>query len=197
MMPVIWLLGLSGSGKTTLGSLLRIYLETNDYETEFIDGDAFRQQFGYSGFRPQDRLRNISAMREHVLQLNAQDRICIVAAITPYEAMRQKNREQFPLYREVWVRCGLPTLLRRDPKDLYARALRGEVQNLSGVSDVFDEPANPDCIIDTDSLSLVGSYLKLRDFALEAIQEGLQQPFAQHMRLGGGMSELGFAYNFC
>ena len=155
MMPVIWLLGLSGSGKTTLGSLLRIYLETNDYQTEFVDGDSFRQQFGYSGFRPQDRLRNISAMREHVLQLNAQNKICIVTAITPYEIMRQKNCVQIPLYREVWVRCGLQTLLQRDTKGLCARAMRDEVEHLSGISDAFDEPTNADCVIDTDSLSQV------------------------------------------
>jgi adenylylsulfate kinase-like enzyme len=196
MMPVIWLLGLSGSGKTTLGSLLRIYLEANDYDVAFIDGDSFRQQFGYSGFRPQDRLRNISAMREHALQLNAQDKICIVAAITPYEIMRQKNREQFPVYREILVRCGMQTLLRRDAKGLYARAMRGEVKRLSGVSDAFDEPEKADCVIDTDSLGLAESYLKLRDLTLEAIQEGLQQPFAQTMPLCAG-HELSFAYSFC
>ncbi|MDR2055517.1 MAG: adenylyl-sulfate kinase [Desulfovibrio sp.] len=196
MMPVIWLLGLSGSGKTTLGSLLRIYLEANDYHVEFIDGDSFRQQFGYSGFRPQDRLRNISAMREHALRLNAQDKICIVAAITPYDIMRQKNRERFPVYREIWVRCGMQTLLRRDTKGLYTRAMRGEVKLLSGVSDAFDEPKKADCIIDTDSLGLAESYLKLRDLTLEAIQEGLQQPFAQTMPICTGR-ELSFAYNFC
>ncbi|MDR1659872.1 MAG: adenylyl-sulfate kinase [Desulfovibrio sp.] len=196
MMPVIWLLGLSGSGKTTLGSLLRIYLEANDYDAEFIDGDSFRQQFGYGGFRPQDRLRNISAMREHALQLNARDKICIVAAITPYDIMRQKNREQFPVYREIWVRCGMQTLLRRDTRGLYARAMRGEVKHLSGVSDAFDEPGEADCVIDTDSLGLAESYLKLRDLTLEAIQEGLQQPFAQTMPLCAG-HEFGFAYSFC
>jgi adenylylsulfate kinase-like enzyme len=196
MMPVIWLLGLSGSGKTTLGSLLRIYLEANDYDVEFVDGDSFRRQFGYSGFRPQDRLRNISAMREYALQLNAQGKICIVAAITPYDVMRQKNRERFPVYREIWVRCGMQTLLRRDTKGLYARAARGEVKRLSGVSDAFDEPGKADCIIDTDSLSLGESYLKLRDLTLEAVREGLQLPFAQTMPMCTG-HELSFAYSFC
>ena len=196
MMPVIWLLGLSGSGKTTLGSLLRIYLEANDYDAEFIDGDSFRRQFGYSGFRPQDRLRNISAMRRHALRLNAQGKICVVAAITPYDIMRQKNREQFPVYREIWVRCGMQTLLWRDTKGLYARAARGEVERLSGVSDTFDEPGKADCVIDTDSLTLAESYLTLRDLTLEAIQEGLQQPFAHTMPLCAGHG-LRFACNFC
>lgn len=171
MKPVIWLLGLSGSGKTTLGSLLRLYLEAQGHETEFIDGDRFRRQFGFSGFRPEDRLRNIEAMREHVLQLHAQDKICVVAAITPYESMRQKNREQIPLYREVWVRCSLNTLVQRDTKGFYAKAARGEMDLLTGVSDAFDEPLGTDCVIDTDRLSLAESYLTLRDLAQNALAE--------------------------
>lgn len=171
MKPVIWLLGLSGSGKTTLGSLLRLYLDAQGHETEFIDGDRFRRQFGFSGFRPEDRLRNIEAMRDHVLQLHAQDKICVVAAITPYESMRQKNREQIPLYREVWVRCSLRTLVQRDTKGFYAKAARGEMDLLTGVSDAFDEPMGTDCIIDTDRRSLAESYLTLRDLARSALAE--------------------------
>ncbi len=171
MMPVLWLLGLSGSGKTTLGSLLRLYLESHGHDVEFIDGDRFRQQFGFSGFRPEDRLRNIDAMREYALQAHAQGKICVVAAITPYECMRQKNREQIPLYREVWVRCSLRTLVERDPKGFYARAARGEMDLLTGVSDAFDEPARVDRIIDTDRLSLAESYVSLRDLAEEALAE--------------------------
>ena len=69
VLPVLWLLGLSGSGKTTLGSLLCRYLESRGYEVAFIDGDRFRRQFGFSGFSPEDRLRNINAMREYALHL--------------------------------------------------------------------------------------------------------------------------------
>ena len=171
MMPVIWLLGLSGSGKTTLGSLLRLYLETRGHEVEFIDGDCFRRRFGFSGFRPEDRLRNIDAMREHVLQRHAQGKICIVAAITPYECMRQKNRDEIPLYREIWVRCSLNTLVERDTKGFYARAARGEMDLLTGVSDAFDEPLRADRVVDTDRFSLAESYVALRDLAEEALAE--------------------------
>ena len=171
MMPVLWLLGLSGSGKTTLGSLLRLYLETQGHDVEFVDGDRFRRQFGFSGFRPKDRQRNIDAMREYVLQAHAQGKVCIVAAITPYECMRQKNRDQLPLYREVWVRCSLHTLVERDTKGFYARAARGEMDLLTGVSDAFDEPARADLIVDTDRLSLAESYVALRDLAEETLAE--------------------------
>ena len=168
-MPVIWLLGLSGSGKTTLGSLLRLHLESQGHSVAHIDGDAFRRQFGYTGFSPADRIRNINAMREHALQLHAQGKVCIVTAITPYESMRRKNREQIPLYREVWVRCALRTLVERDTKGLYARAARGELERLTGVADAFDEPRHADAIIDTDRLTLAESYVALRDIAEDAL----------------------------
>lgn len=168
-MPVIWLLGLSGSGKTTLGSLLRLHLESQGYNVAHVDGDAFRRQFGFTGFTPEDRTRNIDAMREHVLQLHAQGKVCIVTAITPYEAMRRKNRKQIPLYREIWVRCSLQTLVERDTKGLYAQAARGELDRLTGVADAFDEPRRAHAIIDTDRLTLAESYVALRDVAEEAL----------------------------
>lgn len=170
MKPVIWLLVFPAAEKP-LWALCCDSTWTRRAETEFIDGDRFRRQFGFSGFRPEDRLRNIEAMRDHVLQLHAQDKICVVAAITPYESMRQKNREQIPLYREVWVRCSLRTLVQRDTKGFYAKAARGEMDLLTGVSDAFDEPIGTDCIIDTDRRSLAESYLTLRDLARSALAE--------------------------
>ena len=172
MKPIIWLLGLSGSGKTTLGSLLRLYLEGQGIETELIDGDRFRRQFGITGFTPADRIRNINAMRDHVLDLQGQGKACVVAAITPYESMRTQNRAVLPQYREVWVRCSLNTLAHRDTKGLYAKAAKGRVANLTGVSDAFDEPRHADCIIDTDRYELGVCYERLRDLTLDALNEG-------------------------
>ena len=171
MTPVIWLLGLSGSGKTTLGSLLRLHLEAEGHDVAFIDADRFRRQNGITGFTPEARTRNINAIRAHVLQQLAQDRLCIVTAITPYAEMRMKNREQIPLYREVWVRCGMKTLAERDTKGFYARAARGEMELLSGVSDAFDEPASADLVIDTDRMTMADSYVALRDLAEDAVRE--------------------------
>ena len=183
MLPVFWLLGLSGSGKTTLGSLLRSCLESCGCEVELVDGDRFRRQFGFSGFTPEARTRNIDAMRAHVLQLQAQGKICVVAAITPYAAMRQKNRSQIPLYREVWIRCSLETLVARDTKGLYARAASGELERLTGVSDTFDEPCHADLIIDTDRLSLEESCIALCAMAENALREGLWRDCVLSWRL--------------
>lgn len=172
MTPVIWLLGLSGSGKTTLGSLLRLYLQSQDYDAEFVDADRFRIQHGFHGFSREDRIQNIDAMREYVLELHDQGKVCVVSAITPYSCMRQLNRECIPLYKEVWVRCGLETLTKRDTKGFYARAAEGRMANFTGISDAFDEPVSADLIIDTDLHDLSDCYVALRDLAWEALEEG-------------------------
>ena len=170
MLPVIWLLGLSGSGKTTLGSILRLHLEGQGFDVEHTDGDVFRKRFGFHGFSYEDRMRNINAMRQYTLDCCLQGKFCIVTAITPYAPMRQVNREILPNYREVWVRCSLDELVRRDPKGLYASAGRGELQRLTGVADAFDEPLNADLVIDTDMLSLAQSYTALRNLAENALE---------------------------
>lgn len=185
MLPVIWLLGLSGSGKTTLGSLLRIHLESGGHDVEHIDGDVFRKRFGFHGFSYADRMHNINAMREYTLENNLKGKVCIVTAITPYAPMRKLNREILPHYREVWVRCSLDELVRRDPKGLYAKAGRGELQGLTGVADAFDEPVNADLIIDTDKLSLAQSYNALVNLTDNALETGTWGVKYMHLSLPG------------
>ena len=169
MTPIIWLMGLSGSGKTTLGSLLRLYLDGQGIDAEFIDADSFCRSKGLSTGTPQQRVRNTDALRDHALNLQANGKVCVVAAATPYEGMRQTNRELLPNYHEVWVRCSLQTLVQRDTKGLYAKAERGDLHALDSVFDAFDEPRCPHAIIETDVYSLVECYEQLRDLTLDAL----------------------------
>ena len=114
-------------------------------------------------------MRNTDALRDHALNLQANGKVCVVAAATPYESMRQTNRELLPNYHEVWVRCSLQTLVQRDTKGLYAKAERGDLHALDSVFDAFDEPRNPHAIIETDVYSLVECYEQLRDLTLDAL----------------------------
>ncbi|QCC86838.1 adenylyl-sulfate kinase [Desulfovibrio desulfuricans] len=169
MTPIIWLMGLSGSGKTTLGSLLRLYLDGQGIDAEFIDADNFCRSRCLSTETPQQRVRNTDTLRDYALGLQAGGKTCVVAAATPYEGMRQANRALLPNYREVWVRCSLQTLVQRDTKGLYAKAERGDLQALDSVFDAFDEPRCPHAIIETDVYSLVECYEQLRDLALHSL----------------------------
>lgn len=172
MKPVIWLLGLSGSGKTALGSLLRMHLESCGHDVEFVDEDAFCRTHGLEVATPADRQAVVNAIRDHVIQQKAQGKLCVVAATTPTSAMRKKNRQEIPFYREVWVRCGLKTLVERDPKGLYARACDGFVAALPGLSEAFDEPSCPHLVLDTDIHDLGECYIRLCDMADEELDKG-------------------------
>ncbi|OXS28151.1 MAG: adenylyl-sulfate kinase [Desulfovibrio sp. MES5] len=180
MTPVLWLLGLSGSGKTALGSLLRLYLEGQGIETAFIDEGRFCRQVDVA---PEARIAATNALRDRALQQHAQGRMCIVAATTPYDCMRQKNRDHLPLYREVWVRCSLQTLVERDTRGLYAMAGHTHITGLCGLTDKFDEPRRADHVLDTDRYSLAESYLQLRDLALNALDEARHWQRMQHALL--------------
>ncbi len=170
MKPVLWLVGLSGSGKSSLASLLRLSLEARGIAVEHLDGAILRRQLGIEGFGRAPRLRLGDALREAAMQIQAQGKVCIVSWATPFAGMRRKNRRQIPLYREIWVRCSLESLVARDPKGLYALAEAGKLSQLCGVDECFDEPLFCDAIIDTDRLSLAQSYEALCAVADEALE---------------------------
>lgn len=180
MKPVIWLLGLSGSGKTTLGSLLRLFLEGQGEEVAFIDENIFRLR--QDGALEGPELEE--ALREHALECQAQSRVCIVCAVSASAECRRRNRAQLPFYHEIWVRCALDTLVRRDPRGLYARAAAGETVRIPGLSHCFDEPLNAHAVIDTDC-DLAESYMRLRSVAIEILERNSDwQNLRRELELG-------------
>ena len=76
--------------------------------------------------------------------------VAITAAISPYRATRDEARAQNSAFVEVFVRCPLDVLVRRDTKGLYAKALRGEIAQFTGVSDPYEEPSNPELRLETE-----------------------------------------------
>src|SRR5205823_708130 len=76
--------------------------------------------------------------------------VAITAAISPYRAIRDEARQQIGSFVEVFVRCPLDVLVRRDTKGLYAKALRGEIAQFTGVSDPYKEPLAAEVVVDTD-----------------------------------------------
>lgn len=146
----VWFTGMSGAGKTTLGKMLEEELRSRGMKVERLDGDVVRQGLCRDlGFSAEDRGKNIERVAFLAQNLN-RNGVCAVASfITPYGKMRRFCREQIGCYAEVYVRCPLEVLIRRDVKGLYKRALAGELPGFTGVSDPFEEPENPDVIVDT------------------------------------------------
>lgn len=146
----VWLTGLSASGKTTLARLLGEALSRRGLTIEILDGDIIRTTLNKGlGFSPQDRKTNMRLIAKMAQSLVRQQIVVIVAAICPYHAIRKEVRAIIGEFVEVYVNCPLEVCISRDPKGLYRKALSGEIQNFTGIGDVFEIPVRPEIEVTT------------------------------------------------
>jgi adenylylsulfate kinase len=153
----IWMTGLPGAGKSTLSVLVKARLELDHgRRVEILDGDEVRKglsrDLGMSRADREEHARRVS----YVAKLLARNGVIpIVALISPYETSRVSAREVIGPDRfvEVFVKAPLELCEKRDPKGLYAKALRGEIKDMTGVQDPYEEPLNADLVIDTSRSS--------------------------------------------
>lgn len=166
---VVWLTGLSGAGKTTIAHALAERLKAAGYKVEILDGDVVRQHFSKGlGFSKEDRIENIKrvAYVAHLLARNGV--VVIVALISPYREGRNYARQLIGDFVEVYVKCPLNVLIERDVKGLYAKALRGEIQNFTGISDPYEPPENPEVVVETDKETVDESVDKIWQALIES-----------------------------
>jgi bifunctional enzyme CysN/CysC len=157
---VIWLTGLSGAGKSTLAMALERRLFERGYQVYVLDGDNVRRGLNANlGFSPDDRAENIRRVGEAAALFADAGTICITAFISPYESDRDRARAAAERlvpggFHEVFVDADLETCEQRDPKGLYKRARRGEIEDFTGVSAPYEAPSRPDFTVDTGKLSV-------------------------------------------
>lgn len=165
---IIWFTGLSGSGKTTIARILEQRIRASGRKFESLDGDVVRTNLSKGlGFSKEDRDTNIRRIA-FVAQLLTRHGVAVIsAAISPYRAVRDEAREMIGNFVEVYVQCPLDELVRRDVKGLYAKAIRGEIGNFTGVSDPYEEPLHPEVVVQTDHESVTSSVERILA-ALEA-----------------------------
>src|SRR5215472_16598262 len=158
----LWFTGLSGAGKTTISRLLEGHLRERDSRLEILDGDVVRENLSKGlGFSKEDRDTNIRRIAYVARLITRSGGVAITAAISPYRATRDEARGQIGPFVEVFVRCPLPSLVQRDTKGLYAKALRGEIAQFTGVSDPYEEPLAAEVVVDTDIESVSESAAKV------------------------------------
>ena len=159
----IWFTGLSGAGKTTISDAIEPVLrERGITKIEKLDGDVVRTHLSKGlGFSKEDRDTNIRRIG-WVAQVLTRNGVCVLAsAISPYRDIRAENRRDIGNYVEVYVKCSIPELTRRDVKGLYEKALKGEIPNFTGISDPYEEPLDAAVVVDTEVEELEESVAKV------------------------------------
>jgi ATP sulfurylase/adenylyl-sulfate kinase len=161
---VVWFTGLSGAGKSTIAAALQSELALRGRHAELLDGDEVRTHLSKGlGFSKEDRDTNIRRIG-YVARLVARSGgVAITAAISPYREVRDEVRSQTPNFVEVFARCPLGTLVERDVKGLYRKAIAGEIANFTGVSDPYEEPLRAEVTCDTSKESVAESVAKVVD----------------------------------
>ena len=149
---VIWFTGLSGSGKSSIARGLEHRLFAAGVQTMLLDGDQVRHGLnGDLGFSPEDRTENIRRVGELATLFFRAGSVVLCTFVSPFRVDRERARGLLPEGRfvEVFVDTPLEECERRDVKGLYARARRGEIAHMTGVSSPYEPPEHPEIHLET------------------------------------------------
>jgi len=159
---VLWFTGLSASGKSTVADAVAEKLIKRGLKIERLDGDIVRKSLTKDlGFSKEDRDENIQRV-SFVAKLLSRNGVGVIASfISPYREVRKKIREETTNFVEVFVKCPLEVCEKRDPKGMYKKARAGEIKNFTGIDDPYEEPENPELVLNTDKETVEESVEKV------------------------------------
>ncbi|MDY0231150.1 MAG: adenylyl-sulfate kinase [Candidatus Saccharicenans sp.] len=161
----IWFTGLPCSGKSAIADRVAEILREHNLKVERLDGDVVRKSLCRDlGFSREDRNENIRRVT-FVAKLLTRNGVAVLTSfISPYREIRDEARREIGDFIEVYTKCPLEVCIARDVKGMYQKALRGEIKEFTGVSDPYEEPLNPELVLETDQESLDESAQRIIDF---------------------------------
>ncbi len=161
----IWITGLPASGKTTIAALLKEHLKSKNIQVIILDGDEIRKTVSKDlGYSPEDRKEHNRRVIEIAKLLVKNGITTIIPLISPYRETREMARKEIPNFVEVYTKASLEACMKRDPKGLYKKAQAGEIQNMTGIQSPYEEPQNPEIILDTEKSSPQDCLAKILDY---------------------------------
>jgi len=153
----LWFTGFPSAGKSTVAHALEERLHQAGCRTFVLDGDNIRHGLcGDLGFTADDRVENIRRIGELAKLFVEAGTIVLTAFVSPYRRDREHARGLLLHgdFLEIWCRCPVEICEQRDPKGHYQRAREGKIKDFTGVSAPYEEPANPELVLDTATLSI-------------------------------------------
>lgn len=158
----LWLTGMSGAGKSTISEELISRFRSAGAKAELLDGDIVRTNLSQGlGFSREDRDINVRRIGFVADLLSRNGVIVVVAAISPYRNTREELRTKIANFVEVHVDCPVEVLARRDVKGLYKKAMAGEVEQFTGISDPYEAPLEPALVVRSDRETVIESADKI------------------------------------
>jgi adenylylsulfate kinase len=147
----LWFTGLPCSGKSVVADLVAQSLKSRGLRVERLDGDIVRQSLTRDlGFSRKDRDENIRRVT-FVAKLLTRNGVAVLTSfISPYREIRAEARQEIGNFIEVYAKCSLDVCIERDVKGMYKKAMRGEIKEFTGISDPYEEPLNPEILLETD-----------------------------------------------
>jgi len=158
----LWFTGLPCSGKSVVADRLAEVLKARGLRVERLDGDIVRQSLTRDlGFSRQDRDENIRRVT-FVAKLLTRNGVAVLTSfISPYRDIRAEARREIGEFIEVYTKCPLEVCIERDVKGMYKKAMRGEIKEFTGISDPYEEPLDPEILLETDKETPEESVVKV------------------------------------
>lgn len=158
----LWFTGLPCSGKSTVADVVAKELRKMGLKAERLDGDIIRKHLWKElGFSKEDRDENIRRAAFLAKLLTKNGIAVLTSFISPYRELRDYARREIGDFVEIYVKCPVEVCIQRDTRGMYQKALAGEIPNFTGVSDPYEEPLNPEVLIESDKESLEESVTKV------------------------------------
>ena len=173
MKKIYWLTGLPCSGKSTIAEELSRHLNA-----EILDGDEIRAITNNNDFSREGRANHMKSVAAMANLLSKYTHV-VVALVSPLRRVREEIKRKYSNVYEIYLKCDRRVCQARDVKGMYAKAMKGEINNFTGVQDQYEEPLNPDMMLRTDDNAIdecVKEILTLHDGKPQALLIGRWQP---------------------